>query len=323
MWNLTKTTILGVIIIAILLVWIFVIGISAKRPGAFFNKGHNATWIGHEWVGEEKNDEEIQALVGDFKKHQIDTVFVHSGPFKEDGNIDPETYQHAINFIEKAKKFDGDIKYQAWLGQIRNKIDLSDENVRHNMAKQGFILANLVGFDGVHFDIEPVWDGDFDFIAMLKESRELMADDKKMSVALAEFIPGTLIWITENVFEFKNFNTEVNYENVAKYADQIVVMAYDTGINRDWLYRWLVKEQTIWLTNIMADEEVFIGIPAYDEAKEGFNPEVENIENGLRGMIAGLNNLRSNEANFAGVAIYPYWDINEKEWETYEELFIK
>lgn len=313
----------GVIITAVLLIWIFVIGISANRPGAFFNKGHNATWIAHEWVGEQRSDEEIQGLVKSFKKYQIDTVFVHSGPFREDGSIDPETYQYAVNFIEKAKKFDNDIEYQAWLGQIRGKIDLADENVRHNMAKQSFILANLVGFDGIHFDIEPVWDEDFDFIAMLKESRGLMADDKKISVALSEFIPGTLIWITENVFEFKNFNTEVNYENVAQYADQIVVMAYDTGINKDWLYRWLVKEQTIWLTDMLEGKEVFIGIPAYDEAKEGFDPEVENVGNGLKGMVAGLNNLRSNDSNFAGSAIYPYWDIDEKEWKIYEELFIK
>lgn len=322
---------LAVITVVVLLIWVLFIGLSSNQPGSFFNKGHNAVWIGHEWVGEQKSDAEILKLVTNLKKYQIDTVFVHAGPLKEDGSIDPETYQYAIYFVEKAKKFDPNIHYQAWLGQIRNRINLADETVRHNIAKQSFIMADLVGFDGIHFDIEPVWDNDDDFIKTLKESREAiygyaaMPDpgDKKISVAMAEFIPGGLIWLSSNLFEFKNFNTEVNYKNVAQYADQIVVMAYDTGIDLPWLYHWLVKEQTIWLSNLVVEKELFIGLPAYDEEKEGFNPRVETLENGLKGVVDGLNNLRSEEDTFAGVAIYPYWEIDESEWKIYEDLFIK
>lgn len=318
-----KFTIFGAVIVVVLFVWIFVIGISANQHGSFYNKGHNAVWVGHEWVGEMKSDEEVQALINNLKKYQIDTVFVHTGPFLEDGSIDPETYEYAISFVEKANKSDPKIEYQAWLGQVRSRVDLADSEVRHNMAKQAFILTDLVGFDGVHFDIEPVWDEDFDFIEVLKETRELINKEKKISVALAEFIPGGLIWMSEHWFKFENFNSEVNYKNVAKYADQIVVMAYDTGVDYDWLYRWLVAEQTIWLTDLMKDKEVFIGIPAYDDLKEGFNPKIENIKNGLLGVITGLNNIRSNEENFAGVALYPYWEIDDEEWKTYEELFME
>lgn len=305
------------------LVWYFSIGFSAGRPGSFYNEGHNAVWLGHEWVGEQKSDGEIAALVKNFQAHDIDTIFVHAGPLKADGSIDPSTYEFAFEFVEKAQKLNSEIDYQAWLGQIRSKIDLSDTAVRHNITKQAVILAGLTGFDGVHFDIEPVGDEDVDFIALLKETRAALPEDKKISVALAEFIPRFLIRLFGGVYKFENFNSEVNYKNVAEYADQIVVMAYDTGINKPWLYRWLVREQTIWLTNLLDSREVFVGIPAYDDEKESFNPVAENVENGLLGIISGLNNFRSEERSFGGVAIYPYWEIDDNEWGTYEKLWQK
>lgn len=319
-WKITR---LGLGFIFFVLVWAFVIGFSSNQPGSFFNKGNNAIWIGHEWVGDYKSDSEIQALATNLQKYQFHTVFVHVGPLKEDGKIDPETHKYSIDFVEKFKKFNKDIELQAWLGQVRGKIDLGDVETRHNVVNQAMIMAQLVGFDGVHFDIEPVWDKDLDFIQLLKESRETLSEDKSISVALAEFIPESLIWMLDGVYEFKNYNSQVNYKNVAQYADQIVVMVYDTGINSEKMYKWLVQEQTIWLSSLLKGKELFVGIPAYDEEKKGFNPKVENVKNGLHGIINGLNNLRSNEETFAGVAIYPYWEIDEEEWQTYENLWLK
>jgi hypothetical protein len=321
--NLWNITIVGVFLILILLFWIFVIGISSNQPGHAFNSGHNAVWLGHKWVGELKTKSEIQDLVNTLKKHDIDTVFLHSGPLEIDGTVDPDTYKYALAFLENAKLFSDDIQYQAWLGQLRSEIDLSDSDVRKNIADQSFIMTEILGFDGIHFDIEPVWDEDMDFIKVLEETDSKISSDKKISVALAEYIPSSVIWFAGGIHEFNNYNSEVNFTNVAKYADQIAVMVYDTSIDRDWLYRWLVKEQTIQTTHLLKNTELFIGIPAYEDVKDSFNPEVENIGNALSGVIAGLNNIRSNEDSFAGVAIYSYWEISEDEWNTYDELWLK
>ncbi|MBD3360626.1 hypothetical protein GF366_02365 [Candidatus Peregrinibacteria bacterium] len=323
MFGWWKITVFGIIFTIFVLVWVFLFGLSSNQPGSFFNKGNNAVWIAHEWVGEPKSDEEIQDFVDSLKKHQIGTVFVHTGPLKEDGTVDPDTYKHAINFIDSVKKFDKKIDYQAWLGQLRSKIDLSDEEVRNNIKNLCIILTQMVGFDGIHFDIEPVWDEDEDFIKLLKEVREGIPDKYLLSAALAEFIPQSFLWYVENVYSFEKYNSEVNYKNVAKYADQIIVMVYDTGINNEWIYRWFIKEETIRVTDLLENKEVFIAIPSYDEEKEGFNPKAENMENGLKGIIKGLNNFRSNENSFAGVAIYPYWEIDKEEWKMYEELWLK
>lgn len=320
--KIIRNVVIGFAVLFVFAIWIFVIGFSSNQQGSFFNKGHNAVWIGHEWVDMAKTDGDVQKLVEALKSHQIDTVFVHVGPIDSDGGVKPEKYKYSIDFIEKAKRFAPDIKFQAWLGQVRSKIDLSDPVVRHNVAKLSQVLAEFVGFDGIHFDIEPVWDGDTDFIKMLEECRAILSDGKKISVALAEYIPSSVIWLASSFYEFENYNTEINFKSVAEFADQVVVMVYDTGINTDWLYRFLVSEQTIRVTDLIDDKEVFIAIPAYDDAKEGFDPKIENIKNGLKGLVNGLNNSRSNEDSFAGVAVYPYWDIDENEWKAYDEIWL-
>lgn len=319
-WKITK---IAVVFLLAILLWIFLVGISSDQSGSYYNKGHNAIWIEHAWVGEEKSYEEIKELVQTLEKHQIDTVFVHTGPLDYTGNVDPEIYKYAISFLDQAKELNNDIEYQSWLGQIRRKIDLSDAEVRSNIAKLSSILTQLIGFDGIHFDIEPVWDDDLEFIEVLKETKEIIPDNKKISVALAEFIPKSVIDFTEPVHEFKNYNSEVNYSNVAKYADQIAVMVYDTGLDSKWVYQSFLEEQTIWLSSLSEDTEIFIGIPAYEDETEGFDPEIENIFNALHGVINGLNNIRSTSNNISGIAIYPYWEMDVHEWRDFYDLWVK
>ncbi len=314
--NLLFGVVIGVLVI---FVYLFV-GISSSEPGSFYNSGHNAIWLEHQWVGEKKSEAEIQELVNRLKFNQIDTVFVHSGPFEYNGKIPRSVYPYATYFLETARKFDPTIQYQAWLGQRRSFLDLDEEEYRKNVSKEALLMTKIVGFDGIHFDIEPVWDGDEGFIKLLSEVRGAIGEEKKISVALAEFIPESIVWITQKSHNLRNYNTEVNYLNVAQYADQLVAMVYDTGIDSPWMYRFLLREETIWLSQILDGKELFIGLPSYDEGV-GFNPVAENLENGLLGVTSGLNNIRSEEENFAGVAIYAYWEMDEDEWGVMKRLW--
>lgn len=323
--NTFKVIFASVVAIVLILIWVFGIGVSTNFSGGYFNKNQNAIWIGHKWVGEPSTTSEIEEMLSELEENGFDTVYVHVGPLKSDGSIDPQTYRYSIDFVTQAKQLAPEMEFQAWLGQLRKKIDLSDPGVRNNAVNQAIIMTQMVGFDGIHYDIEPVWDGDLDFIKLLEETRAAIPEDRVISVALAEFIPGSVIWFVEPVREFQLYSTEVNFENVAQYADQIVVMTYDTSLDEPWLYRWLVQEQTIWVTSLFkdTDTEVYIALPAYDDETPAFDPKVENLENAIHGVVDGLNNLRSNEDNFAGIAVYPYWYIEDEEWEIFQELWLK
>ncbi len=324
MIHLWKISRIGIGLIAFVLIWSVAVGFSSSQPGRFFNKANNAVWLEHAWVGDYKSEAEIQALLDDLRNYQFSTAFVHVGPLKSDGSIDPETYKYSIHFVDTVRKFDQDIQLQAWMGQLRHRIDLDDPEVRHNVVRKSVIMTQMVGFDGIHFDIEPAWDNDPGFIRLLKETREKLPEETVISVALAKFIPQSVLWLFGNIYEFKNYSTQVNYGNVQKYADQIAVMVYDTSISKKWLYKWLVKEQVIWITSFLDEADVFIGIPTYDygDPRPWFDHEIENVRTGLEGIIKGLNNLRSNPDRFAGVAVYPYWEFDEENRKAYRELWL-
>lgn len=319
-WKISKY---GIVFIVLIVIFSLTIGFSANKPGSHYNKGANAVWVEHAWVGDYKTEAEIQEFVEDLRVYDFSTVFVHVGPLKSDGSIDPETYKYSIHFVDTVRKFNKELQLQAWMGQIRGRIDLDDPEVRHNIVKKSMIMTQMVGFDGIHFDIEPAHDYDVGFIRTLKETRERLPEDKVISVALAKFIPQSAIWLFGNIHEFKNYSTQTNYGNVQKYADQIAVMVYDTSIKRGWLYEWLVKEQVIWITSFLDDTEVFIGIPTYDygDPRPWFDHEIENVRTGLRGVVRGLNNLRSDLNSFAGVAVYPYWEFDEENRAAYREIW--
>ena len=324
--------VLVAVLFAMIFVWVFFVGVSTGKAGEFFNKGKNAIWIAHEWASEKKSDAEIRELVSGLSSHGISTVFLHVGPLDEYGFINSQIYKETVGFVEKVRGIDPDMKILAWMGQVRGKLDLSSGAVRHNILNMCSIFTDMIGMDGVHYDIEPVWDNDEDFIKLLEETRgqfdKGMSGDepvtkKILSVALAEFIPSSFVWWTGNVADYQNYNTEKNYSSVAKYADQIVDMVYDTGMDRDYIYRWFMREQVIWVGDLLGgDVEFLVGIPAYDEG-EGHNPAVENVENALLGVLKGLNDIRSDESAFTGVAIYPEWEMVDTEWGVYDVLWGK
>ncbi len=66
------------------------------------------------------------------------------------------------------------MKVYAWIGQLRGKINLEVSDVRRNIVNMTMIFTKMMGMDGVHIDIEPVWDGDKDFIKLLAELRDVL-----------------------------------------------------------------------------------------------------------------------------------------------------
>lgn len=302
--------------------WVVLFGPQTNHEGAYFNNGENAIWVQHAWVSEAKSFYEIEEFITFLASKKMRNIFMHVGPLDPDGTIPDYRYAEAKNFLDAAHRLTKKMKFQAWIGQIRSKIDLDDPAIRKNIAVTARKLTNVTGFDGVHFDIEPVGDGDEGFVLLLEDVKYEIPEDKIISVALSELIPRSLVALLRPFWKLENYNSEKYYKQVAKFADQVVAMTYDTSIDDEWLYRFLVRHQVIATTRALRDCEVFIGIPTYTDKKDGFNPEIENIKNGLLGVIDGLNNLRSNKDSFAGVALYSNWETSDEEWRIYDELFL-
>ena len=104
-------------------------------------------------------------------------------------------------------------------------------------------------------------------------------------------------------------------------ADQVVVMAYDTGLPTSALYRrylaYAARSVTEEMLRSNARARVLVGIPTYDESGFMHRAGVETPENALLGVVAGLRGVGGG-GTFEGVAIYAEWTTDESEWRTYD-----
>jgi hypothetical protein len=119
--------ILGVALVFIVVfpIWYVAAGPQKNLPGKSFNIGENAIWLEHEWVEKQKSVSEIGDLVNKFGAHRIKYVFMHTGPFESDGKITGERFIHANDFLKTARAYGDKVRYLAWIGQRRAKLDIS------------------------------------------------------------------------------------------------------------------------------------------------------------------------------------------------------
>lgn len=300
-------------------------------PGSHFNRGHNAVWLGVEWNMESHSDTEITALAKDLQRRQIDTIFAYVSYLKPVGEFNP-TYDHAREFVTAFKQAAPEIEIQAWLGvpvQVppgtpgaSGYIDLADEAVQNKITEFGRLMVQDFGFDGVHLDAEPVLTGDLALLSVLEKMRAAIGPQARLSIAGREITPllPEADLVVNRWFTWRGDY----YREVAKRVDQIAVMAYDSHAPFGFWYEQWVRHQVINLTNSLHETsaEILIGIPTSEEHSSSHDPAIENMRTGLSGLLAGLNDLDTQSDKISGVAIYPYWETTDDEWQTYAELWL-
>src|SRR3989339_141404 len=318
-------SIIVVAITALLAGWYFIIGPHSDLEGKDFNLESNGLWLQHAWVGNEQETAVIEDLALKLAKYDIKYVYVHTGPFDSDGTIPEERYKFASEFLKILKAKNPDIVALAWVGQVRSELDIDDSIIRKNITTTCGELISETGFDGIHYDIEPIAHEDTAFLTLLEETRTELGDSAFISVATDEWQPSLLSDLAGEILDqdIKSYWETDYFKSTAETADQIVIMTYDTSLGETEHYEWLVGQQLIYLTQILVDSDaqLLIGIPTYEDDKESFDPEVENMETGLKGVVQGLNNKRTNVSVFTGVAIYADWETDESEWGIYENLW--
>ena len=171
------------------------------------------------------------------------------------------------------------------------------------------------GFDGVHVDVEPVDDGNDEYLALLRAMRTAVGKGHVLSVSAIRPAPVGLP-------RAPNFAWSPSYYGrVAATVDQLVIMAYDTALPTASLYqryvRWAARSVAGTLDASGSEARVLMGVPTYEPYTFMHRRGVETPENSLAGVVAGLRGLGAG-GTFEGVAIYAEWTTDEKEWAAYE-----
>lgn len=327
-WLIYGVIVLG--IVAVLAVgawyrWSVVPGLQQSFVAASTPRSSvGAVWMDHGWVEKNKTDGDIQELGKQLKDHGFTDAFFHVGPLEGDGSLPPARYAEAKKFLRILKKSYPELHAQAWIGQIttqwKGPLDLAQQTTKDHILTVSKALLE-VGFDGIHLDIEPILDEDEEFLKLLSMLHDELRPRKKLlSVAsddVEPFLGGG--FLVRSCCGEVTFWKPAYLAKVFGYVDQVAVMTYDSSLKDSLLYSWYVSLMTERLATLVPKgKTIFVGIPTFETGNPSFDPTVENITTGLRGVINGLGKVPAERLQGTlGVALYAYWETSAKEWETY------
>jgi spore germination protein YaaH len=173
-------------------------------------------------------------------------------------------------------------------------------------------------FDGVHFNLEPLRDGQRGYLELLSEVRNHFGQEWTISQATPRSAPfGVSVGFLRRSFWSGGF-----YRATMDIADQTVLMAYETKLFPPLSYVAFVGDQTRRLVEWACRaerHEVLIGIPSYADTSPHSDPAIENISNAALGVRSALESLPGASECFRGVAIYADWVTDSDEWREFDQ----
>jgi hypothetical protein len=294
---------------------------EAPPPG-----GPSGLWLGHSWVGESHSAPQYRALADELSSARIGDVFVHVGPLDGDGTIPPDRYWNASALLASLHRLDPRVRVQAWVGQLvapYGPLRLGDPATRARIEATASRLLGL-GFDGIHYDLEPVISGNRSFLALLDATAALTrARHRLLSLSAPPSDPTPVGFLIDRLDSGYAPWSLGYYRAVAAHVDQIAVMTYGRGLPAQWAYGSYVRAITHQLlTAIPRGPTMLIGLPTYDVEGWGVFPHAETLQAGLRGVREGVAALPRAAAARVGVAIYAEWTTDGAQWQAFRRLWL-
>jgi hypothetical protein len=291
-------------------------------------RNQDAIWLGHAWVDGRKKDADVTALARSLETTGIRDLYVHSGPLEHDGTLPKTAYPKARWFIDAMHSAAPRVRVQAWLGDVLatespNGMRLERPRTRAAVvASTRQILAT--GFDGVHFDLEPLHSDDGNYLTLLDSLRQVTrAQDAQLSIAAHQIdpVPGFhSFWGT--VAGHPKWWSQKFFGQVARRVDQIAVMSYDTMQPLQSTYGGYVAQQTSLALEVTPKStDLLMGLPFYHENRFGHWNHAETVPAAVRGVRLGLSRTDADRANF-GVALYVDFAAEERDWTAYREDWV-
>lgn len=303
-------------------------------PSAHFNHGQNAVWLEHAWAGEYHTADEYDALAAQLKREQITYVFAHVGPLNSDGTIPENVAPWAPDLAQALHERMPGVKVLAWVGQLEaasgapanEVVNLANASTRLTIAATSAHFVTADGFDGVHYDIEPISNNNSHFLDLLIETRALMPEGSILSVSAQKWAPNAHVAdLLYHAGRAGQWWTSYYLAAVAAHVDQIAVMTYDTGMPTPAMYRIFVQQETKHILEAIdtaqKPPQLLIGVPTYSGNSLWFHDSAENMTTALAGVTAGLNSA-SDTKPFVGVAIYRLAVTRDSDWHVYNRVWL-
>ncbi|MER5432957.1 hypothetical protein [Streptomyces sp. NPDC002588] len=292
-------------------------------------RNKDALWLGHAWVDGRKNDTDVEALAGRLRDTGIRDLYVHAGPLEHDGTLPGSAYPKAAWFIAAVHREAPGIRVQAWLGDVLASESPDGMRLERAETRAAVVRSTrqilAAGFEGAHFDLEPLHSGDRNYLTLLGSLHEVTrARGAQLSVAAHQIdpLPGFhSFWGTTT--GHPKWWSQRFFGQVARRVDQIAVMSYDTMQPLESTYGGYVAQQTSLALEVTPPgTDLLMGLPFYRENRFGHWAHAETVAAAVRGVRLGLSRTDADRENF-GVAAYVDFTATETDWTSYEKGWVR
>ncbi|MEU6218177.1 hypothetical protein ABZ845_11765 [Streptomyces sp. NPDC047022] len=294
-----------------------------------YTRNRDAIWLGHAWIDGRKSDADVEALARRLRGTGIRDLYVHSGPLEDDGTLPASDYPKARWLIGAVHRLLPGVRVQAWLGD--KLASESPDGLRLDRAATRAAVVRstreilAVGFEGAHFDLEPLHSGDRDYLSLLDDlRRETHARHALLSVAAHQIDPLPAFhsfWGTTT--GHPKWWSQAYFGQVARRVDQIAVMSYDTMQPLESLYGGYVAQQTSLALEVTPPStDLLMGLPFYHENRFGHWARAETVPAAVRGVRLGLSRTDADRPRF-GVALYVDFAATEGDWTAYKDDWVR
>ncbi len=242
----------------------------------------NALWLGTEWTYETHTDEEVAALAQKLRDEQIGTVYAWVSWYKYDGTWNaPDKLPQVEAFVKQFNAAYPEADLYGWVSVPVQNTDTGA--IRDDYAALAQPVADFskrvldeFGFKGVFLNVEQVWDGDENFLALLRAVRSTIGLDAPISAAIPpDWSPSNSNIPLPPLIEPGTEWAKTYKQSVALLVDQMAVMAYHSGLSSTADYaQWVAYQvktfaDAIAELNLNTNTNLVIGIPTFELGTAG------------------------------------------------------
>lgn len=272
-----------------------------------------ATWLSVSWSMSLPEAAEVTKLTERLRALAVDDVYVYVSYLKPDGTFNP-TFDFAPEFVAALKRDAPELRALAWIGVpvsvegVEPANRLASAEIRRTIADFSRYVVEDLGFDGLHLNAELVADGDIWLLQTLAAIRDAMPERAFLSATAHPLRLETPVTFMPYPAVAHHW-TPAYFQRVGQSVDQIVLMAYDSGLvfPRDYLnwMRYQVERSQDALGN--DPTELIIGASLSAEWTLSHQTQAEILRLALAGMMLGL------AERLDGIAIYSFWETKDNQ----------
>jgi hypothetical protein len=305
----------------------YLMAVGSGRPTATIAAtGGDGLWIGHKWVDGREGEASVAQLAATVKADGIKDVFVHDGPLNDDGTLPVQLDQKAAWLVATFHELAPGVRVQAWLGQeigtSSGVLDLANKATQARIVGSVRYALDVQGFDGVHFDMEPVPSGNWGYVQLLEQVHSVTtAQHKYLSISADQLEPTAgMMALGDMIAGHAHFWSAGYLHQLAGLVNEVALMDYDTWIPTSPAYAGYTRMETrIALRAMPAGVHLLIGLPAYPP-----NPPVHDSGETVPAAITGVRlALGSGPPASVGVALYVDFAATPGDWAAYEDDWVK